>query len=446
MATGNEVVDVLADNINQSSVSALGVQLPGSSSRPAAVSVHHGEKPEKFNGSNFKRWQQKMLFYLTTLNLARFLTEEAPKLSEGQTDKQAFNAVEAWKHSDFLCRNYVMNGLHDSLYNVYCAIKTAKELWESLDRKYKTEDAGAKKFVVGRFLDYKMVDSKTVIDQVQEIQVILHEIQAEGMILSETFQVASIIEKLPPGWKDFKNYLKHKRKEMNLEELIVRLRIEEDNRGSERRGFNPTTAKANVVEHRHGPKNKKIAKPKLGPKGGVSKNKFQGKCFNRGKMGHRFVDCRFPKKKSYETNMVNDIAQDVSDINLSAMVSEVNLVGSNPKEWWIDTGATRHVCSNKDLFTTFEPIIGEKVFMGNSASSAVEGQGKVLLKMTSGKEPTLNNVLYVPKIRKILVSGSLLNKHGFRMVFESDKVILSKSRMYVGKGYVTDGLFKLNIN
>ena len=85
--------------------------------------------------------------------------------------------------------------------------------------------------MVGWFLDFKMVDSRTVISQVQEIQVILHEIQAEWMILSETFQVAAIIEKLPPRWKDFKNYLKHKRKEMNLEELIVRLRIEEDNKG-----------------------------------------------------------------------------------------------------------------------------------------------------------------------------------------------------------------------
>jgi len=69
------------------------------------------------------------------------------------------------------------------------------------------------------------------------------------MILSESFQVAAAIEKLPPGWKDFKNYLKHKRKEMNIEELIVRLRIEEDNRGSKKKGFNPAAAKANVVEH-----------------------------------------------------------------------------------------------------------------------------------------------------------------------------------------------------
>ena len=31
------------------------------------------------------------------------------------------------------------------------------------------------------------------------------------------------------------------------------------------------------------------------------------------------------------------------------------------------------------------------------------------------------------------------------MVFESDKVILSKSGMFVGKGYVCNGLFKLNV-
>ena len=47
------------------------------------------------------------------------------------------------------------------------------------------------------FLDYKMVDSKTVVSQVQELQVILHEIHAEEMMLSKTFQVAATIVKLP---------------------------------------------------------------------------------------------------------------------------------------------------------------------------------------------------------------------------------------------------------
>ncbi|PKI43676.1 hypothetical protein CRG98_035936 [Punica granatum] len=143
--------------------------------------------------------------------------------------------------------------------------------------------------------------------------------------------------------------------------------------------------------------------------------------------------------------MVNETSRDVADINLSAMVLEMNLIRSNPKEWWLDTGAIRHVCSNRELFTTLKLVTGEMIYMGNSAHSAVEGQGKVVLKMTSGKELTLNNVLYVPEFRKNLVFGSLLNKHGFMMVFESDKVILSKYGMYVGNGYVCDGFFKLNL-
>ena len=87
------------------------------------------------------------------------------------------------------------------------------------------------------------------------------------------------------------------------------------------------------------------------------------------------------------------------EISLSAVVSEVNLIGSNPKEWWIDTGATRHICYNKELFHTFSPTdTGEKLFMGNSSISKVLGKGNIVLKMTSGKELTLKDVMYVPKI------------------------------------------------
>ncbi|KAL0403100.1 UNVERIFIED_CONTAM: hypothetical protein Sradi_1950800 [Sesamum radiatum] len=82
--------------------------------------------------------------------------------------------------------------------------------------------------------------------------------------------------------------------------------------------------------------------------------------------------------------------------------------------------------------------------MGNSATSNIVGLGKVVLKMTSGKELTLIDVLHVPDIRKNLVSGSLLVKSGFRLVFESNKFILTKNSHFIGKGYVEKGLFKMN--
>ncbi|GJZ32982.1 retrovirus-related pol polyprotein from transposon TNT 1-94 [Tanacetum coccineum] len=436
---------------------------------PATNTVaNHAERPEKFNGQNFKRWQQKMFFYLTTLGLARFLKETAPQVeppAEGQSSNaQAVQAVEAWKHSDFLCHNYVLNGLIDPLYNVYCKTTTAKELWESLERKYKTEDAGTKKFVVARFLDYKMVDSKNVISQVQDLQVLLHDIHAEGMTLSETFQVAAIIEKLPPSWVEFKNYLKHKRKEMSVEDLVVRLRIEEDNKLAQKDTYTPDSAKANMVEHagsssrfnskgnkKDKKKNDKKGKGKseyLAPKAGIVKQKFQGTCYNCDQPGHRAANCKMPKRVNpRQANMVDenvDMIAMVSDV--CAMISEVNLVGTNNSGWWIDTGATRHVCADKSMFHSFRAVDnGQKLYMGNSATADIKGEGDVILKMTSEKELKLTNVLYVPEIRKNLVSGWLLNKFGFRLVFESDKFVLSKNQMYVGKGYAVNAMFKLNV-
>ncbi|PHT30711.1 hypothetical protein CQW23_29699 [Capsicum baccatum] len=90
------------------------------------------EKSGKFMGIDFKRWQQKMFFYLTTLCLQRFTSEDAPEVPEVTSYKEHFMIVEAWKYSDFLCRNCILSSLQDDLYNVYSGTKTSKELWGAL--------------------------------------------------------------------------------------------------------------------------------------------------------------------------------------------------------------------------------------------------------------------------------------------------------------------------
>jgi hypothetical protein len=44
-----------------------------------------------------------------------------------------------------------------------------------------------------------------------------------------------------------------------------------------------------------------------------------------------------------------------------------------------------------------------------------------------------------------LISVPLLNKYGFKSVFEGNKFILSKGGMFVGKGYLCDNMFKCNV-
>ena len=63
------------------------------------------------------------------------------------------------------------------------------------------------------------------------------------------FKWLQLLKKLPPMLKDSKNYLKQKRKEMTVEDLIVGLRIEEDNKAAEKRSRgNSTISGVNIIE------------------------------------------------------------------------------------------------------------------------------------------------------------------------------------------------------
>jgi hypothetical protein len=55
-------------------------------------------------------------------------------------------------------------------------------------------------------------------------------------------------------------------------------------------------------------------------------------------------------------------------------------------------------------------------------------------------------VQHVPSIRKNLISGSLLCRDGYKLVFESNKCILSKYGTFMGKGYESICLFRLSLN
>ena len=83
--------------------------------------------------------------------------------------------------------------------------------------------------------------------------------------------------------------------------------------------------------------------------------------------------------------------------------------------------------------------------LGNGSVAHVLGRGRIDFKMTSGKVLTLSDVQHVHDIRKNLISGFLLIQSGFKIVLESNCLVISKENLFVGKGFVSGGLFKLNV-
>jgi hypothetical protein len=123
----------------------------------------------------------------------------------------------------------------------------------------------------------------------------------------------------------------------------------------------------------------------------------------------------------------------------------VLLVCHSP-EWWADTGANIHVCADISLFSSYQCKGTGALLMGNGSHARVLGVGTVILKFTSGKMVLLKNVQHVPSIKMNLVSGSQLCRDGYKIIFESNKCILSKYGAFVGKGYDSGGLFRLSLH
>jgi len=115
-------------------------------------------------------------------------------------------------------------------------------------------------------------------------------------------------------------------------------------------------------------------------------------------------------------------------------------------EWLMDTEANVHVCADISLFSSYQAGDTGALLMGNGSYARVLGVGIVIVKFSLGKTVLMKNVQHVLSIKKNLVSGSQLYRDGYKIVFEANKVILSKFGTFIGKGYDCGGLFRLSIH
>ncbi|GKB55075.1 hypothetical protein Tco_0905828, partial [Tanacetum coccineum] len=141
---------------------------------------------EKFEEVDFRKWQKNMHFSLSSMSVVLLLCLKMVVI------------IQPWNKSG-----------------------RGPKLWDSLEAKYMTEDASSKKFLVSNFTNYKMYDSRPVMEQYNELL-------------------------------DFKYTLKHLKEELTLVELGNHLRIEESLK----------------MQDRYKPKGNNVASPLVVNRGG----------------------------------------------------------------------------------------------------------------------------------------------------------------------------------
>ncbi|KAF3664438.1 Histone acetyltransferase HAC4 [Capsicum annuum] len=124
--------------------------------------------------------------------------------------------------------------------------------------------------------------------------------------LDENFHVGAIVSKLPPSWKEYRSKLLHKKEDLTLEKLLQHLQIEQETRWHDNNSLKEPVIKAHMVEEKS------------------NKKKPENKNFSKNSQS---------RKEERKNKLKNDLV---------AMVTEA-YVAKDQVEWWIDTGATRHI-------------------------------------------------------------------------------------------------------
>ena len=88
--------------------------------------------------------------------------------------------------------------------------------------------------------------------------------------------------------------------------------------------------------------------------------------------------------------------------------------------WYFDSGAAKHIPSQCSLFISLESL-GNTVTCTNNSSYPIEGVGTIVLIAKDGSVFTLSDALFVPGIKKDLLSIFTLAKVGLVVKFVDNR-------------------------
>ncbi|GJX16180.1 zinc finger, CCHC-type containing protein [Tanacetum coccineum] len=252
--------------------------------------------------------------------------------------------------------------------------------YDSVEAKYMVEDASSKKFLVSNFTNYKMTDSRSVMEQYNEILGIFRRFTQHKMNMNGVIQVSYIIDKLPPSWNYFKHTLKHLKEELTLVELGSHLRIEESLR----------------VQDSDKPKRNNVAGPSVVNM--IEHNNFTRYNDNMGKRKHHDNKRADPNKKAKRTKG----SVDGSSNSLK--------------------GATVHVYKDRCWFKTYDSLNdGSILHMRNESTALVHGHGCVDLRLNIGNDNIGSAFMSTSKLNDLILWHARLGHIHFKRMQDMSK-------------------------
>ena len=112
----------------------------------------------------------------------------------------------------------------------------------------------------------------------------------------------------------------------------------------------------------------------------------------------------------------------------------------------MDSSCSNHICKSLQGFQETRKLNEGEMFLtlANGSMIPVVAIGVFNLYFES-RVLILEDCLYVPNVRRNLISATYLGKHGYYVILK-DNVVIKKDKMFICSSNIVDGLYILTLN
>ncbi|GJZ41047.1 retrovirus-related pol polyprotein from transposon TNT 1-94 [Tanacetum coccineum] len=338
---------------------------------------------EKFDGSNdFGLWRVKMRCLLIQHGWEAALDPFPRTMID--TDKTAALKTDVYKkaHSTLLLclDNKVLREVNKE--------DSAAGVWLKLDSMYMTKSLANKLYLKKKLFTFYMHSGKKLSERIDEFNKLIGDLANIDVDIDDEDLALMLLTSLPSSYDNFVETLLYGRESLTLEDVLSSLNSWEL-------------------------KKRTYAKD---DSDGLYKD-----CPKRNKK--KSTD--FVKKNAGQGSGMHSEGYDNDDLLMA--VSEDRFL-----EWIMDSGGSYHMTLRRDFLFDFKEFNGGTVLLSDNRACAIKGTGKVRVQMKDGSSFMLENVRYIPELKRNLISVGTLDQEAYTMKLHNGRVKVIKGEASVG--------------
>ena len=409
----------------------------------------------KFDGKNFLSWKFQMHALFVAHGIRDIVIGERTRPANAQSA-----GYTTWVKDNATAMFLISSAMEPEELKGLLTADTAKQMWDCLTSVHEQKSASNRLMLTQSFHAYRMNASATVVQHVAKIQVMARQLLDVGETVSDTMLIAKILGSLTSKFSQIHaawDSVEPTRQTLTyLKERLIQeeFRLNEDTEQAEA---------LFATSHKSKKQNNVFSQ---------KRNKTQGKkpikCFCCGQEGHFANKC--PQKIRKQNRDSRENGGELKDCSLvatssqrkatlrthaessessSSQMRELLSVGME-ESWLLDGGASSHITYRREWFADYRTNRdGSTITFGDDGMCEVFGVGTVFTeRFVEGKWHSLKleNVLYVPGMKKNLVSVGACTARGLSVSLKNNKATtMRESKTIVTGVKLSNNLYTLFI-